>query len=95
MELTPLRNRVVLQQIEPEEETTEGGIVIPDTAKEQPQKAEVIAVGPGKKEDGELVEPDVEDGDTVLYGKYAGTEVEFGGDEYLVMDAEDVLAIVQ
>ncbi len=95
MELTPLRNRVVLRQIEPEEETTEGGIVIPDTAKEQPQKAEVIAAGPGKKEDGELVEPDVDEGETVLYGKYAGTEVEFGGEEYLVMDAEDVLAIVQ
>lgn len=95
MALTPLRNQVVLQQIEPEEEKTEAGIVIPDSAQEQPQKADVIAVGPGKHEDGELVEPDVSDGDTVLFGRYSGTEVEFGGEEYLVMDADDVLAIVK
>jgi chaperonin GroES len=94
MDLKPLRNRVVLEQIEPEEKQTEGGIVIPDTAQEQPQKANVIAVGPGDKKNGEVVEPDVEEGDTVLYSKYSGTEVEFGGTELLVMDASDLLAVV-
>ncbi|MFB6345761.1 MAG: co-chaperone GroES [bacterium] len=95
MDLQPLRNRVVLKQIEPEEETTEAGIVIPDTAQEEPQKAEVIAVGPGKQENGETIEPEVSDGDTVLYSKYAGTEVEVSGEEYLVLDAENVLAKIQ
>lgn len=94
MDLQPLRNRVVLKQIEPEEQTTESGIVIPDTAQEQPQKAEVIAVGPGKRENGKVVEPDVAEGDTVLYSKYAGTEVEVSGQEYLVLDADNVLAKV-
>lgn len=94
MDLQPLRNRVVLKQIEPEEETTESGIVIPDTAQEQPQKAEVIAVGPGKQENGKVVEPDVVEGETVLYSKYAGTEVEVSGEEYLVLDADNVLAKV-
>lgn len=94
MDLQPLRNRVVLKQIEPEEETTESGIVIPDTAQEQPQKAEVIAVGPGKQENGKVVEPEVAEGDTVLYSKYAGTEVEVSGQEYLVLDADNVLAKV-
>lgn len=94
MDLQPLRNRVVLKQVEPEEETTESGIVIPDTAQEQPQKAEVIAVGPGKQDNGDFVEPDVAEGDTVLYSKYAGTEVEVSGEEYLVLDADNVLAKV-
>lgn len=94
MDLKPLRNRVILKQIEPEEETTEGGIVIPDSAKDQPQRAEVIAVGPGDKTNGEVVEPDVNDGDEVLFGKYSGTEVEFSGEEFLVMDADNILAVV-
>lgn len=94
MSLEPLRNRVVLQQIEPEEEQTDAGIVIPDTAQDEPQRAEVIAVGPGKQNNGEVVEPDVSEGDQVLYGKYSGTEVEFDGNEFLVMDASNVLAIV-
>ncbi len=95
MELTPLRNRVVLQKIEPEEKQTEGGIVIPDTAQDQPQRAEVIAVGPGYMENGEVVEPDVEEGDIVLFSQYSGTEVEFSGEELLVMDAGDLLAVVK
>lgn len=94
MDLQPLRNRVVLRQVEPEEETTEAGIVIPDTAKDQPQKAEVIAVGPGKKENGKVVEPEVDKGDTVLYSKYSGTEVEVSGEEFLVLDSDNILAKV-
>lgn len=95
MDLEPLRNRVVVQILEPEEETTESGIVIPDTAQEQPQKAEVIAVGPGKRHNGEVVEPDVNQGDEVLFGKYSGTEVEISGKEFLVLNANDILAKIE
>lgn len=92
MELRPLRNRVILDVLEAEEETTPGGIVIPDSAQDQPQKAEVIAVGPGEKKNGDKIEPEVSEGDQVLFGKYSGTEVEVGGDEFLVLDATDILA---
>ncbi len=95
MNLKPLGNRVVLQVVEPEEEQTEAGIVIPDSAQEQPQQADVIAVGAGKREEGEVHEPEVSEGDRVIFGKYSGTEVTVDGEEYLVMDAEDVLARVQ
>lgn len=92
MALQPLGNRVVVQIIEPQEETTKGGIVIPESAKEKPQQAEVIAVGPGKRSDGELVKPEVEVGDRVVFGKYSGTEVGYEGEDYLVLDGDDILA---
>jgi chaperonin GroES len=78
-----------------EEETTVSGIVIPDTAKEKPQEGEVVAVGPGRFEDGNRVPMDVKAGDRVLYSKYGGTEVKVEGEEYLVLSARDILAIVK
>jgi chaperonin GroES len=92
--LEPLDDRIVVKPGE-EEETTVSGIVIPDTAKEKPQEGEVIAVGPGRFEDGKRVPMDVKAGDKVLYSKYGGTEVKVGGEEYLVLSARDVLAIVK
>jgi chaperonin GroES len=91
--LEPLDDRIVVKPGE-EETTTISGIVIPDTAKEKPQEGEVMAVGPGRFEDGTRVPMDVKTGDKVLYSKYGGTEVKIGGEEYLVLSARDVLAIV-
>jgi chaperonin GroES len=91
--LEPLDDRIVVKPGE-EEETTVSGIVIPDTAKEKPQEGQVVAVGPGRWEDGKRVPIDVKTGDKVLYSKYGGTEVKVGGEEYLVLSARDVLAIV-
>ena len=92
--LEPLDDRIVVKPGE-EEQTTVSGIVIPDTAKEKPQEGEVVAVGPGRFEDGTRVPVDVKAGDRVLYSKYGGTEDKVGGDEYLVHSARDVLAIVK
>ncbi|HYU56591.1 MAG TPA: co-chaperone GroES [Actinomycetota bacterium] len=92
--LEPLEDRIVVKPGE-EEETTVSGIVIPDTAKEKPQEGEVMAVGPGRFEDGARVPMDVKVGDTVVYSKYGGTEVKVEGEEYLVLSARDVLAIVR
>jgi chaperonin GroES len=90
----PLSDRVVVQALE-ESEQSRGGLYIPDTAKEKPQQGKVIAVGPGKlSEQGERLSPDVKDGDTVLYGKYTGTEVTVEGEEYLILRESDILAVV-
>ena len=87
--IKPLADRVVVKAAEAEETTT-GGIIIPDTAKEKPQKGTVMAVGPGKKD-----EPtQVKEGDAVLYGKYSGTEITIDGEDYLIMRESDILAIV-
>lgn len=91
--LTPLADRVVVRAQEAEE-VTSGGLIIPDTAKEKPQKGTVIAVGPGKVENGTKIDMTVKDGDTVLYGKYAGTEVTIDGDDVLIMRESDILGIV-
>jgi len=92
--LQPLADRVVVKPLE-EEETMRGGLYIPDTAKEKPQQGEVIAVGPGKQtDDGDRMEPEVEEGNKVLYGKYSGTEVTVGGEELLILRESDILAIV-
>ena len=91
--LTPLEDRIAVLPSE-EEQTTVSGIVIPDTAKEKPQEGEVMAVGPGRFEDGQRIPMDVNVGDTVIYSKYGGTEVKVEGDEYLVLSARDVLAVV-
>ena len=91
--LQPLEDRIVVKPSEGEEMTA-SGLVIPDTAKEKPQEGEVIAVGPGRFEDGNRVPLDVKVGDKVIYSKYGGTEVKLGGDEYLILSARDVLAIV-
>ena len=92
--IQPLADRVVVKPLE-EEEQMRGGLYIPDTAKEKPQQGEIIAVGPGKfSESGERIEPDVEVGQKVLYGKYSGTEVTVGGEEFLILRESDVLAII-
>ena len=92
--LKPLEDRIVVKPNEGEETTT-SGLVIPDTAKEKPQEGSVVAVGPGRFEDGVRVPLDVAVGDTVIYSKYGGTEVKWGGEEYLVLSARDVLAIIE
>ncbi len=92
--IKPLEDRIVVQANEAET-TTASGIVIPDTAKEKPQEGTVIAVGPGRFEDGNRVPLDVSVGDTVIYSKYGGTEVKYGGEELLILSARDVLAVVQ
>ncbi len=92
--IKPLEDRIVVRPLEAEQ-TTASGLVIPDTAKEKPQEGEVVAVGPGRIDDnGNRVPIDVSEGDVVIYSKYGGTEVKNGGEEYLVLSARDVLAIV-
>jgi chaperonin GroES len=91
--LQPLEDRIVVKPSEGEEMTA-SGLVIPDTAKEKPQEGEVLAVGPGRFEDGSRVPLDVKVGDKVIYSKYGGTEVKLAGDEVLILSARDVLAIV-
>src|SRR3546814_10463828 len=95
MNLQPLEDRIVVRPSE-SEETTASGLVIPDTAKEKPQQGEVLAVGPGKRSEqtGELIPVDVAVGDTVVYSKYGGTEIASGGEDLLILNARDVLAIV-
>ena len=92
--IKPLEDRIVVQANDAES-TTASGLVIPDTAKEKPQEGTVLAVGPGRFEDGNRVPLDVKVGDKVLYSKYGGTEVKHGGEEYLVLSARDVLAILE
>ncbi|MDA0216813.1 MAG: co-chaperone GroES [Actinobacteria bacterium] len=91
--IKPLEDRVVVKPLDAET-TTASGLVIPDTAKEKPQEGKVVAVGPGRFDDGERVPMDVKEGDVVLYSKYGGTEVKYGGEEYLVLSARDILAII-
>lgn len=94
MKLKPLSDRVVLKSIETEE-VTKGGIVLPGTAKEKPQMAEVVAVGPGGVVDGKEIVMNVQVGDKVIYQKYAGTEVKLEKDEYIVVRQNDILAVVE
>ena len=92
--IKPLEDRIVVKALEAEQ-TTASGLVIPDTAKEKPQEGEVVATGPGRIDDkGNRVPLDVNVGDKVIYSKYGGTEVKYGGEEYLILSARDVLAVV-
>ena len=92
MAIQPLGDRIVIKPLEQEEEKV-GGIIIPDTAKEKPQEGEIIAVGPGRILDsGERQAPSVAVGDKVLYGKYSGTEIKYGGEDYLIVREDDILA---
>ena len=94
MKFRPLHDRVVVKRIDAEEKTT-GGIIIPDTAKEKPQEGEVVAVGPGgRDESGKLVPIDVKGGDRILFGKWSGTEVKIDGVEYLIMKESDVMGVL-
>ena len=95
MKIRPLHDRVIVKRVE-EEKTSPGGIVIPDSATEKPIQGEVIAVGKGKLLDsGELSKLDLKKGDRVLFGKYSGTEVKVGGDEYLVMREDDIMGVIE
>jgi chaperonin GroES len=95
MEIHPLADRILVKTLEPEE-VKRGGIIIPDTAKEKPQEGEVIAVGPGRiSDEGKKVEMSLKKGDRILYGKYSGSEVTVGEDEFLIMRESDVLAILK
>ena len=94
MTFRPLHDRVLVRRIE-EDERSAGGIIIPDTAKEKPSQGEVIATGPGaRNEAGELVAPDVKPGDRVLFGKWSGTEIKVGGEELLIMKEADIMGVV-
>ena len=95
MKLKPLQDRILVQRVE-EKATTKGGIIIPDTAKEKPAEGKVIAVGAGKvADDGKRIPLEIKKGDRVLFGKYAGTEVQIEGDEYLIMREDDILGIIE
>lgn len=95
MKLRPLHDRVIVKRLE-EEEKTVGGIIIPDTAKEKPQQGRVIAVGKGRTlENGQVIPLTVKEGDRILFGKYAGTDIKIDGDEHLIMREDDILGILQ
>jgi chaperonin GroES len=94
MKLRPLQDRILVKRVE-EEQTTKGGIIIPDTAKEKPAEGKVMAVGNGKVgDDGKRVALEIKKGDRILFGKYAGTEVKIEGEEYLIMREDDVLGVI-
>lgn len=95
MKIRPLQDRVIVKRIE-EEEKTKGGIIIPDTAKEKPQEGRIVAVGKGKvNEDGKITPLDVKVNDRVLFGRYAGTEINIDGEEHLIMREEDILGVIE
>jgi chaperonin GroES len=92
--IRPLHDRVIVKRIE-EEEKTKGGIIIPDTAKEKPQEGRVVAVGPGRNEDGKVIPLGVKAGDRILFGKYSGTEIKLDGEEHLIMREDDILGVLE
>ncbi len=95
MKIRPLQDRLIVKRIE-EEETTKGGIIIPDSAKEKPMEGKIVAAGTGKVlEDGKKLPLDVKEGDKVLFGKYAGTEIKIDGEELLIMREDDILGIIE
>ena len=95
MKIRPLYDRIMVKRIE-EKETVQGGIIIPDTAKEKPQEGEVVAVGQGKRlEDGKIVPLDVKVGDRILFGKYSGSDIKLDGEEYMIMREDEVLGIIE
>ncbi len=90
----PLHDRIIAKRLA-EEDRSKGGIIIPDTAKEKPQQARVIAVGSGRREDGKVLPLDVKAGDTILFAKYSGTEIKLDGEEHVILREDDVLGIVE
>ena len=92
--IRPLADRILVKRLDDEEEQKVGGIIIPDTAKEKPQEALIVAVGPGRFEDGKRVALEIKKGDKVLIGKYSGTEVKVDGEEHLILREEDILAVL-
>jgi len=93
MKITPLGNNILIEPLEREKKLP-SGLVIPDSAKEKPQEGKVVAVGPGKREKGELIKPEVKVGNRVLYKRYGGDEIRIGDKDYLVVDVEDILAVL-
>jgi chaperonin GroES len=94
MTVKPLADRVLVKRLE-EEQQTKGGIIVPDTAKEKPQQGKIIEVGPGRvTEDGKRLKLEVKKGDKILFGKYAGTEISVGDEEYLILREDDILAVI-
>ncbi len=91
--IKPLSDRVLVKPVQAEEKTS-SGIIIPDTAKEKPQKGTVVAAGPGKVENGNKIEMSVKEGDVILYGKYSGTDVSLDGEDYLIMRESDILGVI-
>lgn len=94
IKMRPLSDRVVVKRID-EEETSAGGIIIPDTAKEKPQEGKIVAVGPGRTEDGKTTKIDVKKGDRILFGKYSGTEIDINGEEHVIMREDDILGVLE
>ena len=94
MAVRPLHDRVIVKRIE-EEAKSKGGIIIPDTAKEKPQEGRVVAVGPGRVEDGKVIAVAVKKGDRILFGKYSGTEIKLDGVEHIIMREEDILGVIE
>ena len=95
MKIRPLQDRVIVKRVD-EEEKSKGGIIIPDTAKEKPQEGKVVAVGKGKAgDDGKVTPLDVKVNDRILFGKYSGTEINFDGEEHLIMREEDILGVIE
>jgi chaperonin GroES len=92
--IRPLHDRLIIKRIN-EEEKTKGGLIIPDTVKEKPQEGTVIAVGPGKPEDGKVISLDVKAGDRILFGKYSGTEIKLDGEEHLILREDDILGVIE
>ena len=92
--IRPLHDRVIVKRIE-EVEKTKGGIIIPDTAKEKPQEGRVVAVGPGKLKEGEVIPLDVKTGDKILFGKYSGAEIKLDGEEHLILREDDILGVIE
>ena len=95
MDIRPLYDRIVVKRVEESESKSAGGLIIPDSAKEKPQQGEVVATGNGKKtEDGKVIPLDVKVGDKILFGKYSGSDIKLGNDEYLIMREDEVLAVL-
>ena len=96
MNIRPLHDRIVVKRLDDQAEQVLNGIIIPDSAKEKPQEAEVVAVGKGKRsDDGKLIPLDVEVGDKILFGKYSGSDIKVDGQEYLIMREDEVLAVIE
>ena len=92
--IRPLQDRVIIKRLQ-EGEKTKGGLIIPDTAKEKPQEGTVVAVGPGKQEDGKVISLDVKAGDKILFGKYSGAEIKLNGEEHLILREDDILGVIE
>ncbi|HXV82243.1 MAG TPA: co-chaperone GroES [Candidatus Binatia bacterium] len=92
--IRPLHDRVIVKRLE-EEEKTKGGIIIPDTAKEKPQEGRVVAVGPGKQDDGKIIPLGVKAGDKILFGKYSGTDIKLDGEDHLILREDDILGVIE